>query len=179
MAINDTDYESTLAITDVVNNGASFTIASNKNVAVDNTGMNQGALYDLLNTIVTNWNAMLTKLEADGANSDYTPTYACTALASQGHGISANGMHQADLVAALTELETNFNAVLALLDADTQVTLTTYTAVALAAGSGNTLNLDDTVVGSKGMSQGAIVSFLDDFVAKFNAILGNLDIDAV
>jgi hypothetical protein len=172
MAINDTDYASTLAITDVVNNGAAGT------VAVDNAGMSQGALYTLLNSIVTNWNAMLVKVKADGANSTYS-TYACTALASQGHGLSARGMHQADLVAALTELETNFAAVLALLDADSQVALETYTAVAAAAGTGSTLNLNDTVVGSKGLSQDAIVSFLDDFVAKFNAVLGNLDIDAL
>jgi hypothetical protein len=66
-----------------------------------------------------------------------------------------------------------------LLDADTQVTLTTYTSVANAAGTGAALDLDDTVVGSKGLSQDAIVSFLDDLVAKFNAVLGNLDIDAV
>lgn len=173
MAINDTDYASTLGITDVVNNGVDV------NTSLNNAGMSQGALYTLLNTIVTNWNALLVKLEADGVNSDYTPTYACTALASQGYGLSAKGMHQKDLVACLTELETNFNAVLALLDADTQVTLTTYTAIALAAGSGKTLDLDDTVVGSKGMSQKAIVSFLDDFVAKFNAVLANLDIDAL
>lgn len=63
--VGDTDYSSTLAITDVVNAGSYFTIASNKNVAVDNTGFNQGALYDLLNTIVTNFNALNAKLDAD------------------------------------------------------------------------------------------------------------------
>jgi hypothetical protein len=173
MAIGDTDYASTLAVTDVVNSGTKAVAT-----AVDNTGMSQGALYTLLNSIITNFNAMLVKVKADGAASTYS-TYACKALASQGKGISANGMYQADLIATLTELETNFNAVLALLDADTQVTLTTYTAVATAAGSGAALNLNDTVVGSKGLSQDAIVSFLDDLVAKFNAVLANLDIDAL
>jgi len=178
MAINDTDYASTLAITDVVNNNAAFTIAANKNVAVDNRGYNLGALYDLLNTIVTNWNLLLVKVKADGANSTYSGS-ACTTLALQGHGITPHGMHQKDLIDCLAALETNFNAVLALLDADTQVTLTTYTAVATAAGSGAVLNLNDTVPGSKGISQDHIVSFLDDFVAKFNAVLANLDIDAL
>lgn len=173
MAIGDTDYASTLAVTDVVNSGTKAVAT-----AVDNTGMSQGALYTLLNSIVTNFNAMLVKVKADGAASTYS-TYACKALASQGKGISANGMYQDDLIATLTELETNFNAVLALLDADTQVTLDTYTAVATAAGSGAALNLNDTVVGSKGLSQDAIVSFLDDLVAKFNAVLANLDIDAL
>jgi len=179
MAINDTDYASTLAVTDVVNNNAYYTIAANKNVAVDNRGYNQGALYDLLNSLVTNFNALLVKLEADGVTSDYTPTYACTALASQGRGISANGMWQIDVVNALKELETNFNAVIALLDADDTVTLTTYVAVATAAGSGAVLDLDDTTAASAGISQEIIVSFLDDLVAKFNAILANLDIDAI
>ncbi len=171
MAIGDTDYASTLAVTDVVNSGTNVVAT-----AVDNTGMSQGALYTLLNSIITNFNAMLVKVKADGANSTYS-TYACTTMASR--KLSALGMHQADLVAALTELETNFNAVLALLDADTQVTLTTYTAVATAAGSGAALNLNDTVVGSKGLSQDYIVTFLDDLVAKFNAVLANLDIDAL
>lgn len=173
MAIGDTDYASTLAVTDVVNSGTKAVAT-----AVDNTGMSQGALYTLLNSIVTNFNAMLVKVKADGAASTYS-TCACKALASQGKGISANGMYQVDLIATLTELETNFNAVLALLDADAQVTLKTYTAVATAAGSGAALNLNDTVVGSKGLSQDAIVSFLDDLVAKFNAVLANLDIDAL
>ena len=178
MAINDTDYASTLAVTDVVNNSAYYTIAGNKNVAVDNRGYNQGALYDLLNSVVTNFNAMLVKVKADGAASTYS-TYACTALASQGRGISANGMWQADVVATLKELETNFNAVLALLDADTQVTKIAYVATATAAGTGAALDLDNTTAASGGISQEIIVSFLDDFVAKLNAILALLDTDAL
>jgi len=180
MAIGDTDYLSTLAISTVANSGTNFTIAANQNLALDNTGYNQGALYETLNDIVTNWNLAMTKLEADGAaTTTYTPDNAFTALASQGNGISKNGIHQSDLVAQLSEMETKFNAVLTLLDADTSVTLTTYIAVATAAGSGAVLNLDDTVVGSLGLSQKAIVFFLDDLADKINATLGNLDIDAI
>ena len=72
MAIGDTDYLSTLSITDVVNNGVAYTIDANANLAVDNTGYNQGALYTLLNEIVTNFNAMLVKVKADGAAGTYT-----------------------------------------------------------------------------------------------------------
>jgi hypothetical protein len=163
----------------VVNNNAAFTVAANKNVAVNNAGYNQGALYDLLNSFVTNWNLLMAKLETDGANSSYTPENLCTALASRGYGISANGMHQADLVAELTQIETQFKAVLTKLDADTQVTKTNYTTTVNALGTAAAINLDDTVVGSLGLSQSAIVSFLDDLVAKFNGLLAHLDTDAL
>lgn len=173
MALSDTDYVSTLAVTDVVNSGTKLTAT-----AVDNTGMSQGALYTLLDSIVTNWNLLMAKLEADGAaTTTYTPNNLYSTLAAR--GIERNGMFQEDLVAVLSEMETKFKAVLALLDADTGVTLTTYTAVANAAGTGAALDLDNTVVGSKGMNQKALVAFLDDYVAKFNALLGNLDIDAL
>ncbi len=67
MAIGDTDYLSLHAVTAVANSGTNYTIAANQNLALDNTGYQQGALYALLNDIVTNWNAAMTKLEADGA----------------------------------------------------------------------------------------------------------------
>lgn len=178
MAIGDTDYLSTLSITDVVNNGVAYTIDANANLAVDNTGYNQGALYTLLNEIVTNFNAMLVKVKADGAAGTYT-SYACTALASQGHGISKNGMHQKDLINCLKELETNFNAAITAFDSDAQITLDNYVATATAAGTGAVLDLNNTVAGSYGIDQGKLVSFLDDLVAKINAVLGNLDIDAL
>jgi hypothetical protein len=173
MAINDTDYNSTLAVTDVVN---SNTYA--QATAVDNTGMSQGALYTLLNSIVTNWNLALVKVKADGANSTYSGS-AVTTLALQGHGLTANGMHQVDLINTLKELETAMNAVLALLDADTQVTKTDYVATVNALGTGAALNLDDTVAGSYGLNQDKLVAFLSDFVTKFNGLLTHLDTDAL
>lgn len=174
MAISATDYASTLAVTDYVNSGT----YQEQSTAIKNTGMTQGALYTTLNSLITNWNLALVKVKADGANSTYS-TYACTALASQGHGLSANGMHQKDLVATLKEMETNFNAVLALLDADTQVTKTDYASTVNALGTGSALNLNDTVAGSYGMSQDFLVSFIDDFVTKFNGLLAHLDTDAL
>jgi len=180
MALTGGAYVATYAVTDIVNASPStaFTIAANQNLALNDKGFQQGALYELLNTIATNWNLCMTAVEADGATTTtYTPDNALTALASQGNGITKNGIHQKDLVAQLSEMETKFNAVLALLDADGGVTLTTYTAVAAAAGTGATLNLDDTVVGSLGLNQDAMVGFLEDFVDKMNAILANMDVD--
>lgn len=171
MALTDGDYVSTLAVTDVVNSGKYYTIAGNKNVAVDNKGFNQGALYDLLNSIVTNYNLLMTKIEADGATTTtYTPDNALTALASQGYGIEPKGYNQKDMVALLTEMETNWNAVMALLDADGGVALTTYV-------SGFAVDLDNTVVGSLGLGQDSLVKFLESFVDNFNLALAQMDVD--
>lgn len=102
--------------------------------------------------------------------TNYASLHNLTALASQGHGISANGMHQKDLVAQLTELETQWNAILTKLDNDGGVTDTDYNAL-------GAIDLNNTVVGSKGLSQDFIVSVLDSFVTKFNTILAKLDDD--
>jgi hypothetical protein len=63
--VADTDYNSTLALTDVINNGVDYTIAANANLAIDDRGYNLGALYTLYNNIVTNFNALNAKLDAD------------------------------------------------------------------------------------------------------------------
>ena len=97
--LNDTDYESTLTITNTISG----------------MGVNQGLLADLLNTIVTNFAALTAKIEADESGVGGA-TYDLTAIASQGRGLSGNGMHQEDLHAQLYELETNWNALLTLID---------------------------------------------------------------
>ena len=104
-------------------------------------------------------------------DTNYAELYNLTALASQGNGLSANGMHQKDLVAQLSELETNWNAILTKLDADGGVNLTTYNAT-------YAIDLDNTTVGSLGLSQAIIVSVLDDFIAKINLCLTALDGDS-
>ena len=106
-------------------------------------------------------------------DTDYAATWNATVLASQGNGggISALGIKQIDLVAELTELEANFNGILAKLDADSGVTDTDYAAT-------HVVDLNDTVVGSLGLGQDNVVSFLDSFVSKFNAALTQLDSDA-
>jgi hypothetical protein len=102
------------------------------------------------------------------AGTDYASLWNLTALATR--GINAHGMHQRDLIATLAQIETNFNAILTKLDADGGVTDTNYNAT-------YAVDLDNTVVGSLGLSQNAIVSFLDSFVAKFNSTLTKLDSD--
>jgi hypothetical protein len=104
-------------------------------------------------------------------DTNYAALHNATALASQGYGLSDKGMYQADLIAELSEFETNFNAVLTKLDADGGVTDTDYNAT-------YAVDLNDTVVGSNGLSQDNIVSFLDSFITNFNATLTKLDSDS-
>jgi len=103
-------------------------------------------------------------------DTNYASLWNMTALASQGHGLSAKGMHQKDLVATLTEMETNFNAVLTKLDADGGVTDTNYNSLWA-------VDLNNTVVGSKGLDQDKLVTFLQEFLTNFAGALTKLDND--
>lgn len=105
------------------------------------------------------------------SDTNYAALYNLTALASQGNGITATGINQLDLVNQLYELETNFNAILTKLDSDAGVNSTAY-------NSTYAIDLDDTVYGSKGISQKAIVDVLDTFVENFNDTLTVLDNDS-
>ena len=104
MAVTDTNYNALWAVTDVLNQNGVFDV----NTAVRDAGTLQGALYKLMNSIVTNFNGALAKLDADAGvtDTDYVTNAALSTLISQ--LITALGMHQRDLVPALQEIETNF-----------------------------------------------------------------------
>lgn len=57
-SLTDSDYATTCDVTDTVNATANYGIFNN--------GMAQGCVVKLLNTIITNFNALLAKLAADG-----------------------------------------------------------------------------------------------------------------
>ena len=176
MALTGDAYVSTYAVTDTMNAGTAYTVAANENLAIDNRGYQQGALYTVLNDLVTKWNLCMTAIEADGATTTtYTPNQALTTLASR--GIEKNGMHQADLMAAFTEIATNLAAVVDLLDADGGVTLTTYNAVCLAAGNPGGTQLAFESTATMGVSHDEIVRFMDEAVTKWNAVMANCDAD--
>jgi len=177
MALTGGAYVSTYAVTDTVNAGTDFTIAANENLAIDNRGYQQGAIYTVLNDLITKWNLCMTAIEADGATTTtYTPAQALTTLVARG-GIEDKGRNMVEMLAALTEIATNLAAVVDLLDADDGVTLTTYNAVALAAGNpgAEQLALDPTC--TTALPHSEIVRFMEDAIDKWNAILANMDID--
>ena len=161
MPVTDTDFNSTLAITDNVNNIAADPIT--------NTGVYQGDVVTLLTTIRTQINALNAKLDADGGVTDtnYAETWNLAAL--DANQISQGGLNQPALYTRLALIVTNWAGILAKLDDDGGVTDTNYEEL-------GTLSLGATVRGT-GISQGDIVSFLDSFITKFNATLTKLDAD--
>ena len=176
MALTGGVYVATYGVTDTINAGTYYTIAANENLAIDNRGYQQGALYTVLNDLITKWNLCMTAIEADGATTTtYTPAQALTTLASR--GIEKNGVHVSDMIACLTEIATNLAAVVDLLDADGGVTLTTYNAVALAAGNPGAEQLALNASCTTAIGHDETVRFMEDAIDKWNAVLANCDID--
>lgn len=160
MPVTDTNYNSTLAVTDNV--GINQTIAPN--------GLNQGDVYSLLSTIRTNFNAMNAKLDADaGVNgTDYASLWNISAL--DVNNVFLNGFNQSALVDFISLVETNFEGVTAKLDLDSGVADTDYAA---------TLNFNkDVDLTTKGMSQQGLVNTLQTIITQINALLTKLDADS-
>lgn len=162
MPANDTNYSALWAITDNVNNKAADPIKNN--------GVFQGAVVNLLNTIRTNLNGVLTKLDADSGVTDtnYSSLWAIPSL--NANQISQNGIGQDALYTRMALIVTNWIAVLTKMDSDAGILKTDYL-------SNGTLSLNATVKGT-GISQKDLVSFLDTFITKFNTVLINLDQDS-
>lgn len=176
MALTGDAYVATYAVGDTINAGTAFTIAANQNLAIDNRGFQIGALYTVLDDLITKWNLAMAAIEADGATTTtYTPDTALTTLASR--GIEKHGMHQADLIACFKEIATNMASLVDLLDADEGVTLTTYNAVALAAGNPGGVQLAFETTATQGVAHDEIVRFMENAIDKWNAIMANCDAD--
>lgn len=161
MAVTDTNYNSTLAITDNVNNLAADPIKNN--------GVFQGAVATLLNTFRTKFNAMNAKLDADGGvtDTDYAALWNVGAI--DPNQISQGGINQPALYTRIALIKTNFNAVLAKLDLDAGVGNTNYAALW-------NMSINATVKGT-GIGQKDLVQFLDQMILNFNSVLTKLDAD--
>lgn len=68
--VTDTDYAALWNISDVVNGQASD--------GIQKPGIYQGSLIRLLNTIVTNWNGLLAKIDLDATGTDYVALWGIT-----------------------------------------------------------------------------------------------------
>lgn len=140
-------------------------------------GLNVYDLVDLISLIKTNFNGVLAKLDLDAQVAD--TNYASTLSLSIPDGIQLTDakciLHQGLVITFLQSVVTNFNALLAKLDADATVTQTNYVAL---------LAMTDTVGDDKidslldiGIKQSALVNFLDTFITKFNALNAKMDTD--
>ncbi|RKY34224.1 MAG: hypothetical protein DRP78_06880 [Candidatus Omnitrophota bacterium] len=132
--------------------------------------MSQGALYSLLNNIITNFNLCTAKLDADAGvtDTDYAANCDLSTLASR--VMSANGIHQSDLAACLAEIETNFEILTAQLDADAGVTDTDYAASL-------DFDMNTAKIKANGIDQGSVVSYLQTVITAINGLLTKLDAD--
>jgi hypothetical protein len=165
--VSDTDYAATYNLTALASQGK----------GLSDKGMFQGDLVTALRELETNWNGILTKLDADGGVNleTYNATYAIDlndTVVSAGTGIS-----QDNIVSVLDDFVTNFNACLDALDGDTGVADEDYEDLAITDVVNAGTNLTATAVDNKGMSQGALYTLLNTIVTQVNALNAKLDAD--
>lgn len=126
--VADTNYASLYAVT------LPAGIQSTRSKAI----RDQGLIVSGLNTLITNFNATLTKLDSDGTvnGTDYNSTTAITNTTDTKH-LKKAGLNQGSLVYLLNQIITKINALNAKLDADTGVSGTNYASL---------WNVTDTVI---------------------------------
>jgi hypothetical protein len=143
----------------------------------------QKGIYDIVYALVTNFNALLYKLDRDGgvADTNYEGLYGIVSPSigkTYGKGVKPNGIYLGDLVSLCKQFRANFNSVMDKLAADGTVNGTT---IFTALKFGTTTYLIDTYnaeVKPLGIHQGDFVDFLDLCVDKFDAVLARLDTDS-
>lgn len=139
-------------------------------------GVKQGDLVDLLVLIKTNWNAILTKLDADTgvADTDYNALQALTMPAGISTTETKGIRDQGQIVTFLDNFITKFNAVLAKLDLDGTVTDTNFASLLALT---DVVGAEKDAIHNAGMDQGAMVKMLDLIIAGIAALTAKLDLD--
>lgn len=170
MAVSDENYNSTLAVTDVCDAGKTLSGG-----AVDQAGCLQGNVYDVMNSIITNFNACNAKLDLDGgvSGTNFATNCNMTVMGNAGNGLFSDGFNQNDLATALAGMETKFEVLTAQLDADGGTAGSDY-------ASTLDFDMDTTLIDSSGRgirSQGDVVDYLNTVLTQFNALLTMLDAD--
>lgn len=139
-------------------------------------GIKQGDLVDLLSSIKTKFNAILTKLDGDSqvSDTDYSSTLALTLtdgiVTTDPKAIRDQGV----VVTYLDLVITKFNALLAKLDLDGGVSGTNYASL---------WAITDVVDGSRdgikqiGLYQSSLVNLLDTIITNIAAVNAKLDAD--
>lgn len=145
-------------------------------ISIFGNGIKQGDLVDLLVSMRTKFNAILTKLDGDSGvtDTDYSSTLALAAPDGLNTTHPKGVRHQGVVVTFLNTFITKFNLLLAKLDLDGGVADTNY--VALWA-------LTDVVDGARdgvkqiGVFQSCEVKLLDTIIAKVAGLNAKLDLD--
>ena len=139
-------------------------------------GWHQGDLVDLLASIVTKFNATLTKLDADGtvADTNYNSLWALS-LGSNIQTVDPKCIRdQGALVTFLDLIVTNFNGVLTKLDADGGVSGTNFSSLWALT---DVIGAETDSVKQNGVYDGCVANFLDAFTANYAGLLAKLDLD--
>lgn len=139
-------------------------------------GFHQGDLVDLLASIVTKWNATLTKLDADGTVTDtnYNALWALT-MPSTIQTVDPKCIRdQGALVSILNSMALSLNGALAKLDADATVSGTDYASLWAIT---DTIGAETDSVKDNGIYDGSMINFLDTWITKYAGVLAKLDAD--
>ncbi len=161
MAVTGTNYNSLWAVS--------------LGATVKGTGMSQKDLVSFLDTFITNFNAVMAKLDLDGGvtDTDFASTLNFTDNVNNlaADPIKNNGVFQGAVVTLLNTIRTKFNALNAKLDADGGVADTDYAAL------WNLAAIDVNQISQGGLNQPALYTRLNLIKTNFNAVLTKLDAD--
>lgn len=162
MGVTDTNY-------------SALYVLSYANPTVKGTGFGQRTHVKFLKDLVANFNLLLTKLDSDAGVTDtnYNSTLALTDSIDTlaGDQVKQNGAFQGGYGPIRNHFRTNFNLLLAKLDADAGVTDTNYNALY------NIAAVDSNQLSGMGINQGALFTRVDLFKTNFNSLLTKLDAD--
>jgi len=158
--VADTDYNEDYALT-----FSSYSLVG--------SGVDQGDLYDLFNAYITNFNATLTKLDADSGVTDttYNSLWALDVADIAGYGLNKTGMYDGSICSLMNDIKTKFSGVTAKLDADAGVEDTDYASTLDFSVPTDILTIDFE-------DQGSIVDYMTTVTTQFNTLLTKLDADA-
>lgn len=141
-------------------------------------GISQGDLVDLLVSIKTKWNAVMVKLDADAtlADDDYVSANSLTIPS----GIQTDGVKavrdQGQIVTFCQDMITQWNLVMAKLDADTLAGLDDDYASTLGLTDVVGVDAVDAILNT-GVTQGALINFLNRWIVNWNLLLAKMDTD--
>lgn len=133
-------------------------------------GIWQYDLVTLMKLIKTNFNALLAKLDADATVTDanYAALWALT-LPGDNIESTGTGLGNADVIDFLAQAFTNYNGVIAKLNADTGVTDINYAALTTPVG--------EKLAIFAGLNQTDLITALQTFITGIATLTAKLDLD--